>query len=68
MYNSNSGFGSAKELAKSRAEVIKEYLVSKGIDATRIEIKSWGGKRPIYDRHSVNAKRNVRVEVEILDE
>jgi outer membrane protein OmpA-like peptidoglycan-associated protein len=60
--------GSAKDLSGQRAGVIKEYLVTNGISADRIEVKSWGGKRPLYDKHSVNAKKNVRVEVEILDE
>jgi outer membrane protein OmpA-like peptidoglycan-associated protein len=60
--------GSAKDLSFQRAETIKEYLVVNGIDASRVEIKAWGGKRPIYDRHSANAKKNVRVEVEILQE
>ncbi|SHH93309.1 OmpA family protein [Chryseolinea serpens] len=64
----HEGMGSAKDLSYKRAEVIKDYLVSKGIDATRMEIKAWGGKRPIYDKNSVNAKKNVRVEVEMLDE
>lgn len=60
--------GSAKDLSFNRANVIKEYLVANGIDATRMEVKAWGGKRPIYDKHSVNAQKNVRVEVEILEE
>jgi outer membrane protein OmpA-like peptidoglycan-associated protein len=60
--------GSAKDLSSQRAETIKEYLVANGIDANRVAIKAWGGKRPLYDRHGANAKRNVRVEVEILEE
>ncbi len=60
------GQGSAKELSGQRAGVIKEYLVTNGISADRVEIKAWGGKKPIFDKHSVNAKKNVRVEVEIL--
>lgn len=63
-----STVGSAKDLSYDRAEVIKEYLVANGIANERIELKAWGGKRPIYDKHSVNAKKNVRVEVEILAE
>lgn len=63
-----STIGSAKDLSYNRAEVIKEYLVANGIAADRIEIKAWGGKRPLYDKRSVNAKKNVRVEVEILQE
>jgi outer membrane protein OmpA-like peptidoglycan-associated protein len=65
---SKSSIGSAKDLSFNRAEVIKEYLQSQGIEPSRVEVKAWGGKRPLYDRHGVNAKRNVRVEVEILEE
>ncbi|HEX5171910.1 MAG TPA: OmpA family protein [Cyclobacteriaceae bacterium] len=60
--------GSAKQLSQLRAEVIKDYLIREGIEADRVEIKAWGGKRPIYDRRGVNAKKNVRVEVEILQD
>jgi outer membrane protein OmpA-like peptidoglycan-associated protein len=60
--------GSAKDLSYERAETIKEYLVANGIDPGRIEIKAWGGKRPLYDRHGVNARKNVRVEVEVLED
>lgn len=62
------GMGSAKDLSHNRAEVIKEYLASNGINESRMEIKAWGGKRPLYDKNSANAKKNVRVEVEILEE
>jgi outer membrane protein OmpA-like peptidoglycan-associated protein len=65
---SKNSVGSAKDLSYNRAEVIKEFLASNGIDPARIEIKAWGGKKPIFDKHSVNAKRNVRVEVEILND
>jgi outer membrane protein OmpA-like peptidoglycan-associated protein len=58
--------GTARELSRSRAEVIRDYLIDSGVDASRIEVKAWGGKRPLYNKNSVNAKRNVRVEVEIL--
>lgn len=60
--------GSAKDLSGNRAKIIKDYLVANGIDETRMEVKAWGGKRPIFDKHSVNAQKNVRVEVEILEE
>lgn len=65
---SRSSLGSAKDLSYNRAEVIKEYLEANGIAPSRIEVKAWGGKRAIYDKHSANAKKNVRVEVEILSE
>jgi outer membrane protein OmpA-like peptidoglycan-associated protein len=60
--------GSAKDLSGNRAEVIKDFLVANDIDASRMEVRAWGGKRPIYDKRSVNAQKNVRVEVEILEE
>lgn len=60
------GQGSAKDLSGQRAGTIKEFLVANGIAGNRVEVKAWGGKKPIYDRHSANAKKNVRVEVEIL--
>ena len=60
------GMGTAKDLSQQRAETIKEYLLMNGITADRIEVKAWGGKKPLYDKHSVNAKKNVRVEVEVV--
>ncbi len=58
--------GSAKDLSGNRAQIIKDYLIASGIDASRMEVKAWGGKQPLFDKHSVNAQKNVRVEVEIL--
>jgi outer membrane protein OmpA-like peptidoglycan-associated protein len=65
---SNDGFGSAKKLSEERALIIREYLVSNGIAADRMEIKAWGGKKPIFDKNSARAAENVRVEIEILSE
>lgn len=62
------GTGSAKDLSESRADVVKEYLQSHGIDAARMEVKAWGGKKPLYNENSANAKKNLRVEVEVLSE
>ncbi len=58
--------GTAKELSQLRAEVIRDYLIENGISADRIDIKAWGGKKPLFDRNGPNARKNVRVEVEIL--
>lgn len=60
--------GSAKDLSYNRSLVIREFLGANGIDPSRVEIKAWGGKRPLYDKHGANARRNVRVEVEILED
>lgn len=64
---SATSVGSARDLSRHRAEIIRDYLVANGISSDRIEIKAWGGKRPLFDRNGVNAKKNVRVEVEILE-
>jgi len=58
--------GTAKDLSEQRAGTIKEYLIMNGISGDRIDVKAWGGKKPLYDKHSVNAKKNVRVEVEVV--
>jgi outer membrane protein OmpA-like peptidoglycan-associated protein len=60
--------GTAKDLSYERAEIIKEYLVANNISEDRVEVKGFGGKKPLYDKHSANAKKNVRVEVEVLAE
>jgi outer membrane protein OmpA-like peptidoglycan-associated protein len=59
--------GSAKKLSYDRALVVKKYLVWKGIDTDRLEVKGWAGKKQIYDENSRAAQRNIRVEVEILE-
>lgn len=61
------GYGSAKKLSESRANLIKSYLVANGIEESRMEVKAWGGKKSIYDKHHPLAQSNVRVEIEILE-
>ncbi|SHG86003.1 OmpA family protein [Chryseolinea serpens] len=65
--DTKEGFGSAKQLSEARAEIIRDFLINNGIDPKRIEIKAWGGKRPLQDKNSTRAQENVRVEVEILE-
>ncbi len=57
--------GSAKELSQLRAELVKAYLVNKGIDASRISVKGEGGKQMIFESRGTLAGMNDRVEVEI---
>jgi outer membrane protein OmpA-like peptidoglycan-associated protein len=66
--DTREGFGSAKALSEERALAIKNYLVHDGITAERMEIKAWGGKKPLYDKMSNRAQENVRVEIEILED
>ncbi len=57
--------GSAKKLSLKRAEIIQKYLLNNGIDPNRMEVKGWGGKKPLYDKFDRLASKNVRVEIEI---
>ncbi|HYF68146.1 MAG TPA: OmpA family protein [Ohtaekwangia sp.] len=66
--DTREGFGTAKKLSEERAEVIKNFLVQNGIEESRMQIKAWGGKRPIFDKHHTRAQENVRVEIEILED
>jgi outer membrane protein OmpA-like peptidoglycan-associated protein len=66
--NTREGFGSAKELSEERARVIRNFLISTGIEKERMAIKAWGGKKPVQDKHSTKAQENVRVEIEILED
>jgi outer membrane protein OmpA-like peptidoglycan-associated protein len=66
--DTREGFGSAKKLSEERAKVIREYLQAEGIDEKRMEIKAWGGKRPVKDKLGAQARSNVRVEIEILED
>jgi hypothetical protein len=62
------GYGSAKKLSEERAIMMRQYLVEAGIDEKRMDIKAWGGKKPVYDKMSPQAQANVRVEIEILED
>lgn len=58
--------GSAKELTELRAEAVRRYMVSQGIDVERIMTKGEGGKMMVYPQTSVYANYNDRVEIEIV--
>lgn len=59
--------GSARKLSEYRAYTIQHYLMDQGIDESRLEIKGWGGKKMMFDKHDEQARKNVRVEIEITD-
>jgi outer membrane protein OmpA-like peptidoglycan-associated protein len=61
-------FGSAKALSEERGVIIKRFLVANGIEPDRMDIKAWGGHRPLYDKMGNRAQENVRVEIEILED
>lgn len=55
----------AKALSEYRANAVKGYLVSQGIEAKRIGVKAEGGKIPLYPEQSTLASYNDRIEVEV---
>lgn len=59
--------GSSKELSTARAQVIKDWLVAQGISPDRIEANGFGGSKPLFDKDSPNARKNARVELEVLN-
>jgi peptidoglycan-associated lipoprotein len=53
-------------LGNRRAQSAKQYLVSHGVDASRIETQSWGEERPAVDGHDESAwSQNRRAEFEV---
>jgi peptidoglycan-associated lipoprotein len=53
-------------LGNRRAQAAKQYLVSHGIDAGRIETQSWGEEKPLVDGHDESAwSQNRRDEFEV---
>lgn len=57
---------SAKELSTKRAETVRDYLVSQGIEAKRVSIKGEGGKIPLYPEGGTLGQLNDRVEIEFV--
>ena len=54
-------------LGNRRAQSAKQYLVSHGIDAGRIETQSFGEERPLVDGHDESAwSQNRRAEFEVV--
>ena len=55
------------ELSKDRVEMVKEYLVQKGISQKRIETKAYGGTKPVASNLTEETRAlNRRVEITIL--
>ncbi len=48
------------KLSEERVANVKAYLVSKGIDATRIQTKGWGGSKPLANNLLEETRKNNR--------
>jgi outer membrane protein OmpA-like peptidoglycan-associated protein len=56
------------QLSKARAEIVRSFLVSKGIAARRLNIKGYGSSQPKGNNSTEEGrKRNRRVEVKRID-
>jgi outer membrane protein OmpA-like peptidoglycan-associated protein len=57
-----------KRLSRSRAQSVKSYLESQGIDAGRIEFEGYGFDRPIAPNETLEGRAaNRRVEIEVIE-
>ncbi len=57
------------ELSRERAESVKEYLVSKGVDASKLVTKGAGESNPIADNSTEQGRfRNRRIGFTVYDE
>lgn len=53
-----------QQLSMKRAESVKKFLISNGINASRIQCKGFSNTVPIYSAHDMNNyQKNMRVEV-----
>jgi general secretion pathway protein A len=64
--DSNGNYWYNKKLSKTRAEIVKSYLVEKGISPLKIEAVGMGAENPIASNDtSTGRKKNRRVEIRI---
>jgi outer membrane protein OmpA-like peptidoglycan-associated protein len=63
--DNNREQGSAKLLTELMAEVVKDYLITQGIDGNRIKTKGEGAVYMIYPQKHTRADLNNRIEVEV---
>ena len=56
-----------QKLSQKRAKAVKDYLISKGVAAKRLDSKGWGEDKPIADNKTPEGReQNRRVEIKIL--
>lgn len=66
--NNVPGDAFAEELSTNRAKVVAEWLVSQGINESRVKYKGYGKKYPIEPNYTPEGRqKNQRVEIKILE-
>jgi len=56
-----------QKLSVRRANSVKKYLISKGIDANRIYVEGKGESQPVADNKTAEGRaKNRRVEIEVI--
>lgn len=56
-----------QKLSVARSEAVKAYLVSKGIEKSRVYTEGKGEKQPVADNKSADGRaKNRRVEIEVV--
>ena len=64
--DSEGGAALNRKLSNNRAKAVRTYLISKGIDAKRLEAKGFGEDKPIADNKTPDGReQNRRVELHI---
>lgn len=56
------------DLSKRRAQAVVDYLVSKGVEASRLTFEGFGESQPLNDNASITKRQqNRRVEVKVME-
>ncbi|MBV6644092.1 MAG: OmpA family protein [Cyclobacteriaceae bacterium] len=57
-----------RELSEERAKAVRDYIIKKGVDFTRLQSKGYGGNVPIASNASEETRKlNRRVEFEVVE-
>ena len=57
------------ELSQQRAQTVREYLITKGIDAGRMQARGFGSNKPLNDgKTPADAALNRRVELKLSNQ